>query len=144
MKHFILSLLLTFSACSAQPKLKAIPNKTDSLRITWEHSWKDTAGNSEHVLYFKVNLLDQKNNILYSCKTFSDSLNFRPDTFFTFYCLSEGTYYASVTAVDLCCNESKIHYSTDPTAAYGGWYSIIDFTPPAAAFNLSPLLDSSP
>ena len=35
---------------------------------------------------------------------------------------ASGTYIIGVSAVDSSDNESEIHFSTDPTAAYGGWY----------------------
>lgn len=35
---------------------------------------------------------------------------------------ASGTYIIGVSAVDSLGSESEIHYSTDPTAAYGGWY----------------------
>ena len=139
MKNFIIILIFfSFLSCSAQNGLKVIPNKTDSLRVSWNHPWLDLNGNPEHVLFFEAKLIDQKSNILYSCHTPHDSLNFRPQCFYTFFGLGEGIYYASVTAVDLCGNKSSIHLSADPTAKYGGWYSLIDFTPPAVSFNLSP------
>jgi len=139
MKHLIILIFLSsLLSCSAQTSLKVIPNKTDSLRVSWQHNWQDLNGDPEHVLYFETKLIDQKSNILYSCQTSHDSLFFRPDCYHTFFGLCEGTYYASVTAVDLCGNKSSIHLSSDPTAKYGGWYSIIDFTPPAVSFNLSP------
>lgn len=139
MKNLIILFLFSFFlSCSSQTGLKVIPNKNDSLRISWEHTWQDLNGNPEHVLYFEAKLIDQKSNILYSCQTSHDSLSFRPECFYTFFGLGEGIYYAAIVAVDLCGNKSAVHLSSDPTAKYGGWYSIIDFTPPVVSFNLSP------
>ncbi len=35
---------------------------------------------------------------------------------------ASGTYIIGVMAVDSSGSESIVHWSTDPTAAYGGWY----------------------
>jgi len=132
----------TVSTSIAQIKIITNAGK-DSVRISWEHSWKDTSGLDENVFSFR--LWTSLNDSPFVCVGETSVVGTyiigesKPPTTYKFTNLLVNTKYIfGVTAVDLAGNESEIAKSTDSTSAYGGWYLIIDNTPPARVFSITP------
>ena len=107
--------------------------------MSWHHDWEDESGEPEHVLFFKLYLSKNDSPFVYYGETEKDSIEYRPDTTFTFVGLkSNSKYKFGVSAVDWAGNESLVHFSTSISANNGGWYVITDSTPPSTPSALKP------
>lgn len=154
-KHFVslksFSLITTvivallFSMVSiSKGQIKIVTNAgRDSVRISWEHNWKDIYGGNENV--FRFRLWTSLNDSPFVCVGETSVVGTyiigesKPPTTYKFTDLQDNTKYVfGVTAVDLADNESEMTKSTDSTSAYGGWYLIIDNVPPARVYSITP------
>lgn len=146
LKRFLLSLMVTaalttfmVSTAHAQTRIVLL-SKADSIRIAWHHDWCDTTGAPDLIAKFRV--FASANDTVFA--HVADVLDVRgigkPDTTCMIKGLQRGIKYTfGVMAVDVAGNESALHTSAQPNAAFGGWYVIMDNTPPRAATRIRPL-----
>ncbi len=129
LKLMILLLLICAGCSTAQ--LVIVTPETQEITIAWEHSGLDKLGNIETMSHFNIWLQRNDGDTLLIGSVSKDVLEYAltlPDT--------TSKYIVGVTAVDVSDNQSLIHLSTDPTAAFGGWYLLFDKVPPSKATKL--------
>jgi len=137
--NLVLLATLFGTATIVQGQIRIITNAYgDSLRINWDHDWKDILGNTESVSYFRV-YLSRNDSAFVPVGTTPSVLTGHPVTTYKFTNIVKNVKYAfGVSAVDLAGNESAIHKSTDNSAAYGGWFLVIDNIAPRSASGMRP------
>lgn len=121
--------LLIAGCCTAQ--MAIITPTTQNITIAWQHSGLDTTGAVENMSHFNVWLRHNLGLVIKIDETPADTLEcdvVLPDT--------TGAYILGISAVDIALNEGGMHWSTDSTAALGGWYLLFDMVAPMAAYGL--------
>jgi len=129
---------LLFQSAGAQMTI-VMPAKGDSLQISWTHDWKDTTGHDERVAKFNVYVSKNDADFEFVGGPVDADSTGKPSTRWTVHGIGDNNKYViGVTAVDYAGNESALHHSMQVTAAYGGWYVIIDRIPPRVPGMLKP------
>lgn len=145
-KRFLLPLMVTvalttFTASTAHAQTRIVLlSKADSVKIARHHDWCDTTGAPEQVARFRI--FASANDTVFTYIADVDDVRRigRPDTTCIIKGLRPGLRYTfGVTALDYAGNESAMHTSAQPNAAFGGWYVIVDDRPPRAASNIRPM-----
>jgi len=127
----ILIAITLLIASSAWGQMAVITPTTPNITIAWQHGGLDSLGNVESMSHFNVWLKHNVGLVIKIDEVSADTLEcdvVLPDT--------TGKYVLGVSVVDVSSNESGIHFSTDSTAALGGWYLLFDIVAPMAAYGL--------
>lgn len=134
----IFMLLGLFAQANAQIKI-VLGTKGDSLAVAWSHDWKDVNGQDERVASFALYVSRNDSAFVYAGSVYDDAGTGKPKTSCTYRKLQQNSKYVfGVVAVDYAGNASQMHTSLMPTAAYNGWYIIIDTIPPRMPSNMRP------
>ena len=131
--------LITCMVSTAKGQMKIITNvKGDSVRILWKHNWKDIEGGIERIERFRLFVIKNDSLVEWVGDVVDTKSVGMPDTTYVFRNLIPNTKYVfGVIAVDYAGNVSTMHKSTDPNAALGGWYVIIDTVSPSGCSGMS-------
>ena len=140
MKKSILTIslvLVSLFVTSSYGQIHIITNDTTGLTLTWDHSGLDINGKTEHIIRYDIYQNKNDEGYVLIGMTPKDSVNYNPVKSYQVTDLEANSKYEfGVVAVDWAFNESEMHKSIDVTAAYGGWYIILDVTPPRKSSGL--------